>query len=393
MLYHAWYPGCPPHNGKQALLSQSRSDDSKPSTSLLLVLISYETRRRLTHGEHDEERANFQLAMYATHLATGSSLHCRTSKSSTILSCYLLDIATFLGRFGPIDPRFVLAADTALAPAIAKILAEQKRWETVSNRREPFTLDMYSAIATLASTKWMIVVWKLPWQTGLFAIYMPDAAVLSGRKRNSNTAQSARFTSLASASNAYAFALVDIQCFTAQSSPTTLEQALLSPSHVGKLKLRFEQQTNKENHEWKLFTRNHEKPSLYFITNFLQILARHKRLTNSCPRQPLSIYRGQDAASYNITTMEVDNLIRQAAVTVYKLDRVQHRAILQLWSSHSLRVGTCTLLYAKGFSDTEIMFLLHWKSDAFMSYLRNLAVTSRRQNTAVNDGSEIPNFV
>ena len=80
-------------------------------------------------------------------------------------------------------------------------------------------------------------------------------------------------------------------------------------------------------------------------------------------------------------------------MTVYKLDRVKHRAILQLYSSHSLRVGACTLLYAKGFSDTEIKHLLRWKSDAFMSYLRNLAVTSRRQNTAVNDGSEIPNFV
>ena len=338
-----------------------------------------------------QERANFQLAMYATHLATGSSLHCRTIKSSTI-ACYLLDIATFLGRFRPIDPRFVSAADTALAPAIAKILFEQKRWETVPNRREPFTVDMYRAIASLASTKQddcclesAMANWTL---CNLYAGCRGiEWAQTQLQHRNIGTFHVNGFH------NAYAFTLADVQCLTEQSHPLTLEQSLSTPSLVGRIKLRFEQQKNKENHEVKLFTRNQEKPDLCFISNFLQILARHKRLTNSCPRQPLSVYRGPDGTSFNITTLDVDNLLRQAAMTVYKLDRVKHRAILQLYSSHSLRVGACTLLYAKGFSDTEIKHLLRWKSDAFMSYLRNLAVTSRRQNTAVNDGSEIPNFV
>ena len=37
--------------------------------------------------EHQsQERANYQLALYATHLATGSTLHCRSLKSSTIAS-------------------------------------------------------------------------------------------------------------------------------------------------------------------------------------------------------------------------------------------------------------------------------------------------------------------
>jgi hypothetical protein len=57
------------------------------------------------------------------------------------------------------------------------------------------------------------------------------------------------------------------------------------------------------------------------------------------------------------------------------------------------RVGACATLYAKGFSEMEIKFLLRWKSNAFMTYLRNLAVTSRRHNEAMNDVSEIPNFL
>ena len=93
-----------------------------------------------------QARANFQLAMYATHLATGSSLHFKTIKASTI-ACYLHDVATFLGRYRPIDPRFVSTADTALAPVIAKVLAEQRRWESIPNRREPFTIELHNSIA------------------------------------------------------------------------------------------------------------------------------------------------------------------------------------------------------------------------------------------------------
>ena len=85
--------------------------------------------------------------------------------------------------------------------------------------------------------------------------------------------------------------------------------------------------------------------------------------------------------------------MRRAASKLYNLDTVKHKAQLALWSSHSLRVGACTLLYSQGFSAMEIQFLLRWKSDAFMTYLRNLAVTSRRQNVAVNDISSILNFV
>jgi hypothetical protein len=82
---------------------------------------------------------------------TGSSLHFRTIKAATICS-YLTDIAKFLGRFRDVDPRFTSSADTKLAPVIAKAIAEQKRWETVPNRREPFTLTLQLILSDIAST-------------------------------------------------------------------------------------------------------------------------------------------------------------------------------------------------------------------------------------------------
>ena len=341
--------------------------------------------------DQPQERANFQLAMYATHLATGSTLYSRSIKSGT-LTGYLLDVATFLGRFRPIDPRYVSAADTKLAPAIAKVVAELRRWETVPNRREPFTIEMHQAIADLpeiqqddcclsaAMSNWTLC----NLYAGCRGIEWAQTQLIH---RNVNTFH------LNHNKNAYAFTLSDVNCFTNESAPLTFAQALSHPALVGRIKLRFEQQKNGNHCEWKLFMRNPAKPKLCFVNNFMCILARHKRLTQSSPTQPLSVYRGADGIVYNITTLDIDTILRQAAATVYNLDPVTHRDALHLWSSHSLRVGACTLLYAKGFSTTEIKFLLRWKSDAFMAYLRNLAVTSRRQNEAVNDNSAIPNFV
>ena len=102
----------------------------------------------LTLENQPQERANLQLArMYAsTHLATGSTILCQTVKASTIRA-YLGTVAKFLGRFRAIDPRFVTSGDKKLAPAISMVIAEQERWETVPNRRKPFTLELQATLA------------------------------------------------------------------------------------------------------------------------------------------------------------------------------------------------------------------------------------------------------
>jgi hypothetical protein len=45
------------------------------------------------------------------------------------------------------------------------------------------------------------------------------------------------------------------------------------------------------------------------------------------------------------------------------------------------------------FSSTDIKFLLRWKSEAFMAYLRNLSFLSRRHADAIDRAAAIPNFV
>ena len=78
--------------------------------------------------------------------------------------------------------------------------------------------------------------------------------------------------------NAYAFTLADVQCQSSSHARLTLQQALLAPSLVGIIKLRFEQQKNNDNGVWKLFVRNNANPHLCFVTSFLLILERYKTI-------------------------------------------------------------------------------------------------------------------
>ena len=338
-----------------------------------------------------QERANFQLALYATHLATGSTLHCRSLKASTIAS-YLLDVAKFLGRYRDIDPRYRSTADTRLAPSIAKVLDEQKRWESVPNRREPFTLEMHNFLMKIAATETddsCLAAAMANWT--LCNLYAGCRGIEWSQTDSTKTKlhhyHRNRF------GNAYAFTLRDIECTTAANQNLSLLEALANPENVGCIRLRFEEQKNGENGEKKLFVRNPKNPRVCFVMHFMQILRRHAQLTKSDITLPLSVYRNESGATNNITSANVERSLREAASKLFNLDPVRNKAELQMWSSHSLRVGACTTLYAMGFHEMEIKHLLRWKSNAFMTYLRNLAVTSRRQNEALSDASCIPNFL
>jgi hypothetical protein len=338
-----------------------------------------------------QERCNYQMALYATHLATGSNLHCRSLKSGSIRT-YLRDVAKFIGRFRDVDPRYRSSADKGLAPAISRVLDEVKRWETVPYRREPFTLEMQAYIAKLAEQnpddcclEAAIANWTL---CNMFA----GCRGIEWMQTNStniplHTHHKNRF------GNAYAFTLEDVQCKNTSNQILSIREAIENPDNIGSIHIRFEEQKNGENGEKKLFVRNTAKPHICFIQNFMEILKRHAKLTQSNPKLPLSVYRDRAGRTCNITSSDVETLMRQAAAKLFNLHPIKNKAELQMWSSHSLRVGACTTLYAMGFQEMEIKHLLRWKSDAFMTYLRNLAVTSRRHNEALADASCIPNFL
>jgi hypothetical protein len=80
------------------------------------------------------------MALYAVHLATGNSLHCKSVKASAVTG-HLREVAKFLSRFSPVDPRCPSATDRTLAPCVKAVTDEVLRWEKVPDRREPFTVE------------------------------------------------------------------------------------------------------------------------------------------------------------------------------------------------------------------------------------------------------------
>ena len=85
--------------------------------------------------------------------------------------------------------------------------------------------------------------------------------------------------------------------------------------------------------------------------------------------------------------------MRALAAKCYYLDPVVNKQELQLWSSHSLRVGACVVLHAMGFPPQDIKWLLRWLSDAFMAYLRNTNVLAGKHRRALDQAAAMPHLV
>jgi hypothetical protein len=98
---------------------------------------------------HPPRRGLLQLAMFAQHLGTGSNLLCRTIRTDTIKR-YVNVAASLHSLFGSHhrDYRKDSEMDTNISRTLSAVYVEQKRWEDVPNRREPYTLEMLDTMRT-----------------------------------------------------------------------------------------------------------------------------------------------------------------------------------------------------------------------------------------------------
>ena len=157
--------------------------------------------------------------------------------------------------------------------------------------------------------------------------------------------------------------------------------------------VRFRTQKNGDNGQERLFTRNPKPGGRCFVTAMYRIIERFVRLRSPDDHTtPLSIYSPSPGVVKLITSSDIEALMRAIASAVYKLDPVKDREALQRWSSHSFRVGACVILHSMGFTETQIQWLLRWRSKAFMTYLRNLASLADKQHCAFDEASAMPHF-
>jgi hypothetical protein len=150
------------------------------------------------------------------------------------------------------------------------------------------------------------------------------------------------------------------------------------------------------NRVFSWIVRNTHNPVRCKIGAMLHIIRRFVSLVGERYDLPLSIYRGPTTGTIqNFDSNIIRIFLREAAAAVYHItpDTPEGKTTLARWSSHSFRIGSCVILYATGFTDTQIKHILRWKSDSFRHYLRNLAIIVSRQNDAIDDLATVPNLI
>jgi hypothetical protein len=373
--------GGPPRSSKELGTIRSRRihyfifcNDLKLTDDWLLVHVA-------------QERRVYQLALYAAHLATGNNLFCTHLKGATI-EAYLRDVAKFLRRFCLLDPRYLQPTDTRIATPIAAVINEVKRVEQMPNKCEPFTLAMRARLATWASDR--------PGDDHLLAALSDWATInLYQGARLSEWAQTSSNSGLHSAACdesgiPLAFCLADCSFSDVTGRRLTLDSVLSNPGQCFRITMRWSHQKNKNHGEKRLFVRNATNPKCCYVIHALVIIQRFLRLVGHKLDIPLAVYIHPFHGFVFITETEITKIFRALACEVYNLDPKNDKI---KFSSHSLRVGACVLLHSQGFTHIQIKFLLRWKSDAFMEYLRNVPLLSHQQNQAVDFMDRMPNLM
>lgn len=346
---------------------------------------------------------NWILACYAIHLSYGNTIYCRRIKASTI-KLYVLAAASLIAQFSTnkIDPRRDNPTSDKFAYCLDAVFKDLTNYEKVPNRREPLTLDMIEALRlrnerdglppfhrNVQLYHWMVVGLSL----GVRRVEWCQEAARSGMPPDILLPQIDDRDQLPRA-----FCLCDIECFSVSKARIPLhEAAFTATSQVDACDITFRFQKNGENGEKKRVTRSTTAPQPKHcrIESLMAITRCRLSLAPVNDTIPLAVYQNDSNVTTYITNWDVTGMLRSLAAEVYQLNpnNAQDKENLKRWSSHSIRVGACVLLHAMGFSPTDIKFLLRWKSDAFMTYLRNLTFLSRQHADAIDRAAAIPHFI
>lgn len=335
------------------------------------------------------------LRMFAVHLAQGHTVYCKQVRAVTIRQ-YIAAVRSFLQHFTNWDFAKESPSAQSFMPSLQRVFDELERYDTKPvNRREPYTPEMHSLAVTRAlMAKTANPTGKVVALTDWF-----ECGLLAGF-RLSEWAQDRKYTNPAEPQlheriNAPpALMLGDIRVETEDFKRATGADILRLPLHtIKKMFITFRVQKNGQDGEERLHARNTNKGGRCFVASMYRIITRFVALQCDPNITPLGVYRQAGGTTRLITSKEIEEYMQSLAAEVYQLDPTKDRKAIQKWGAHSLRVGACVLLHCLGFQPTDIKWLLRWRSDAFMTYLRNLMNLAERQLIALDRATAMPSLI
>jgi len=341
----------------------------------------------------DRTRAVTELMLYAQHVAGSGSLQGRAVRCATIKN-YVADAASLMINLGHLeyDPRWLPGTAQTFDPKINAIFKEVLRFEAKTNRREPFTIEMLDSMHTdlygvfavdsvfNALRDWFVIGLHCgprlsEWAQDDVVHTLTSVATVDGFGTRAFTLRDIRWQLFDGARLAGAFILS------------------IDPSNICTCWLQWRTQKNGSNGEERMFTGPPPGSNYSFILSMYRVVQRFVRLVGATNFDaPLAVVRDNTGYVRPITAKDITSTMRMVAAQVYHYDpsKPEDAVALQKWSSHSLRVGACVILHSMGFTDTQIQWILRWRSLAFMTYLRNIAVLTDRHAAAFNEHSTMP---
>ena len=341
-----------------------------------------------------QTRRIHQFALYAASLAESDNLVHRRIKAATIEK-YLHTAAACISTYAKCDPRKDRPTDKHLSPKISNILDEVRRLEAskFDNKREPYTTTMHRHLHHLLTThayhKDSLYHAFFDWATiGLSAAFRLSEYGQDSSHSLAHPKRSPRNNTV------LAVTMADIEFRLAghRRIPFT-DITPADDRRIVIVRLTYTHQKNGNDGEYRDFRRNTTSPIFCSVAAFLRIFHRFVRHFGYRHEIPLAFYIPTPSSTPRALNETVINAtLRTLAVACYNLDPQRNAKELQRWSSHSIRVGACVLLHSHGFSGHQIQFLLRWKSDSFMEYLRNIGYLQHQQNRAITRSSEMPHL-
>jgi hypothetical protein len=308
------------------------------------------------------------LGCYLISLFQGNGLRSSPIRSDTAKG-YLRAAVSWNESPRAPDPRYrpqqgLLRANSPLilAHPLKSILEMRRSWESLPNRREPFTQAMLEHLthATLAAHTDSLDSTLRDW----YAV-----GINAGCRRSEWAQEASKPIKLSPDGECpLAFTRNDVLFLDANFRAIKLQQVASGRLLPNFVRLRWRFQKNHDNGETKTFATIRGGPSC-IVTAMIRIIQRSFRLRLS-DTYPLAVF-GTSSVVTLINDSHITTSLRQLAVAVYG---PMSTADLQRFSSHSLRVGACVLLHAAGKDEVFIKQRLRWRSNSFMNYLRDVPI-------------------
>jgi len=340
-------------------------------------------------------RGQLQLAMHAVHLTTGNSIYCKRIKATTVDS-YVLAASTFLAFFAGRDFCKDLPTDSSMGHLLGPVLRDLRSYESVPNCREPCDLNVHIlGLALLSNSKALLPALIDGFEQGLCAGHrlsewaQPIGKYAIDRLPLNHMISSPLCTR--------AIVTCDMRFVTRSGTRLVgVQVTSVALTALAKVWVKLRTQKNGQHGEGKLFVLNPDPNGICMVASLYRALTRFAKLCTVDgrlheQRTPLSVCHHVATNTVRlVTTTDIEWFMQRLAAQVCHLHRVNDHDAIQKWGTHSLRVGACVVLHAMGFLSLDIHSILWWRSMAFVSYLRNIALLSSRQNRAFNKALEMP---